>query len=211
LSAPAHPACAPSGIYDFPGVATAFHHVAVQVATDGFENMLTSLGVRHIGSPQALLLLEPHTIFGSAGHSGLEQYATRIGLAPIAAPSPREAAAPRAPNTHHLSVGADTVPIIHPEGVETAEADPTVLQLWVSAADAHDDEVLVILGRGLQPSAARPAPKPANSSLNSRRRSGPSRSGAPSCPSASAAATFTPLPHSNRSTPAGGFWPWGSR
>ena len=149
LSALAHPACAPSGIYDFPGVATAFHHVAVQVATDGFENMLTSLGVRHVGSPQALLLLEPHTIFASAGHSGLEQYATRIGLAPIAAPSLREAAAPRAPNTHHLSVGADTVQIIHPEGVETAEADPTVLQRWVSAADAHDGQVLVILGRGL--------------------------------------------------------------
>jgi len=107
LSALAHPSCAPSGVYDFLGLAAAFHHVAAEVATEGFENMLTSLGVRHAGSPQALLLLEPHTIFASAGQTGLEEYATRIGLAPIAAPSLRKAVAPRAPNTHHLTVGAD--------------------------------------------------------------------------------------------------------
>ena len=142
--------------------------MAVQVATDGFENMLTSLGVRHVGSPQALLLLEPHTIFASTGHTGLEQYATRIGLAPIAAPSLREAAAPRAPNTHHLSVGADTVQIIHPEGVETAEADPTLLQRSVSAADATTARSSSSSGAAYT-LAARPAPNPANSSRNSTR------------------------------------------
>jgi len=101
--------------------------VAVQVATDGFENMLTSLGVRHVGSPQALSYSSrtrssPAPVTAawssmplvSASHLSLRRACERPPL--------------RAPNTHHLSVGADTVPIIHPEGVETAEADPAVLQ-----------------------------------------------------------------------------------
>ena len=58
-------------------------------------------------------------------------------------------------------------------------------------------------------SAARPAPKPPNSSHNSTRRSAPSPPGAPSCPSASAAATSTPVPALKPQHTRRRLWPLG--
>ena len=146
----AHPECAPSAIYEHPGLRAT---QAEQLA-DGLD-VNYSLGRRQRPPPRALVFIEllvnlsavPPGADLATATDPLADYANALGLQPVTGTI--EQMTPASTTTITLDLQADGLILTHPNGQDTIPADPEPLAVWREAAAADEAIALVITGRGL--------------------------------------------------------------
>jgi hypothetical protein len=146
-----HRACAPSGVYEAPGLrAMVLEKV---ISSDGVD-VDTSLGRRR-RRPRALVFLEPTILFSSAPPGAqlvdaadpLGIYATQLGLGPIT--GQLDQISPQPTTTSRLYVHRDGLLLRSEFGDDTIPADRDTLIQWCNAAREDDATAIVITARGL--------------------------------------------------------------
>ena len=138
----AHPECARSGVYAFPGLRA----IQAELLTDGLD-ITTTVGRRAGRRPHALVLIElmTHLSMVPPGtditdvSDPLADYAATLGLEPIS--GRLDQITPTSTTTSRLHVEADTLWLIHPDGQDIIlDQDPHTLAAWTqTAADRSSD------------------------------------------------------------------------
>ncbi|MDQ6775960.1 MAG: hypothetical protein M3071_07020 [Actinomycetota bacterium] len=146
----AHPECARSGLYEYPGLRVT---QAEQLA-NGLDVNYT-LGRRARPRPRALVFIELLTHLSAvppgadlaSAPDPLDDYATGLGLQPVTGTIDQITPAKTTTSTLHLEV--DGLTLTHANGHDTIPADPHALAAWRQASAADEATALVITGRGL--------------------------------------------------------------
>jgi hypothetical protein len=147
----AHPECASSGIYQWPGLRA----VMAELTKDGAD-ITTSVGRRPCPAPHALVLIEllMHVSLISPGGDlsdttdPLADYAATLGLEPIS--GQLDQITPAQTATSHLHVETDTLWLIHPAGQDIIlDQDPGTLAAWSQTVLADHATAIIITARGL--------------------------------------------------------------
>ena len=147
----AHPECARSGVYAFPGLRA----IQAELLTDGLD-ITTTVGRRAGRRPHALVLIElmTHLSMVPPGtditdvSDPLADYAATLGLEPIS--GRLDQITPTSTTTSRLHVEADTLWLIHPDGQDIIlDQTPTPSRPGRRLPQTDQATAIVITARGL--------------------------------------------------------------
>ena len=149
----AHPECARSGIYQWPGLRAAMD----AYNRDGVD-ITTSIGRRPAPAPRALVFVQLDMNFSTMPPGGsvedatdlLDDHAAVLGLTPVSGRI--EQITPPKTTTSRLEIDAtvDTLVLVHPRGRDVIlDEDPDALAGWCETAREDHASALIITARGL--------------------------------------------------------------